>query len=50
MISGERGKRVVALLVRITVCVKTLTVSVPEKVVATPSLHWVSRWCERKRG
>lgn len=45
VVSKERGERVVSLLVRITVYVKILAVSVLEKylVVATSFLLWVSR-------
>jgi hypothetical protein len=40
MVSKESGERVVAPLVRITDCVKILTVLVPEKyLVVTPSLE-----------
>ena len=46
MVSRERGKRVVALSVRITASVKILAVSVLDKylVVSASFLLWVSGW------
>lgn len=51
-LSPERGKRVVALSVRITVYMKISAVPVWDKylVVATSFLLWMSRWWERKQG